>query len=106
MEVLSNKRLESSAIQRDFLGAHRLSLRQTFFGGGCCSSTFRTKDAFVSRIFIGCFIPSLYILLFLTNRYLPAALGHRFYGEERWEKTLLVGRLPKRKPCGRGWTAR
>ena len=107
MEVLSNKRLEKSTIHRDFLSAHGLSLRQTVFGAGLLLVyVVATKDAVViSRIFIAVFIPSLYLLLFLTNRYLPPLLGHRFYGEERWEKTLLVGRVSKAEAL-RPWLER
>ncbi len=107
VEVLSNKRLESNTIHRDFLGAHRLSLRQTFFGAGLLLIyVVATKDAVViSRIFIAVFIPSFYVLLFLTNRYLPRGLGQRFYGEERWEKTLLVGRVAKAEAL-RPWLER
>ena len=107
VEILTNKRLESSTIHRDFLGAHRLSLRQTFFGAGLLLVyVVATKDAVViSRLFIAVFIPSLYVLMFLTNRYLPRALGQRFYGEERWEKTLLVGRVAKAEAL-RPWLER
>ncbi len=96
MEMLSTKRFDSGTIHRDWLAAHRLSLHQTIFGAGLLLIyVVATKDAVISRVFTACFVPSLYVLMFLTNRYLPRVLGKRFFREERWEKTLLVGRVAK-----------
>ena len=96
IETLSNKQLKSGTVQRDFIDAHRLSFRQTLFVAILWFAYLvLTQDRTHSRTFIVCFIPSLYLLLLLTNRYLPRLLGKRFFGEERWEKTLLVGRVAK-----------
>jgi exopolysaccharide biosynthesis polyprenyl glycosylphosphotransferase len=106
IEMLSNKRLESGTIHRDFLGAHNLSLRQTLFSAGLLLVyVVATKDRLISRSFIAYFVPSLYVLLFLTNRYLPRVLGNRFFSEGRWEKTLLVGRVAKAEAL-RPWLER
>ena len=106
IEMLSNKRLESGTIHRDFLGAHNLSLRQTLFSAGLLLVyVVATKDRIISRVFIAYFVPSLYVVLFLTNRFLPRVLGNRFYSESRWEKTLLVGRVAKAEAL-RPWLER
>lgn len=106
IEMLSNKRLESGAVHRDFMGAHRLSLRQTLFAAGLLFVyVVATKDRTLSRTFTACFVPSLYVLLFLTNRYLTHVLGNRFFAEARWEKTLLVGRVAKAEAI-RPWLER
>ncbi len=97
IETLSNKRLESGTVHRDFIAAHRLSFRQTLFGAGLWFAYMvGTQDRVHSRTFVAVFIPSLYLLLLFTNRFLPRLLGRRFFfAEERWEKTLLVGRVGK-----------
>jgi exopolysaccharide biosynthesis polyprenyl glycosylphosphotransferase len=106
LETLSNRRLETHAFSRGFLDAHRLALRQTLFSGGLLLTYLvGTKDPVISRLFVATFIPSLYALLFLTHRYLPPALGRRFFGENRWEKTLLVGRVAKAEAL-RPWLER
>ena len=106
MEILSTKRFDSGTIHRDFLAAHRLSAHQTIFGAGLLLIyVVATKDAIISRVFTACFIPSLYVLMFLTNRYLPRMLGRSFFAEERWEKTLLVGRVARAEAL-RPWLER
>ena len=107
VETLSYRRTDTSTIRRgDFIGAHRASLRQTFFGMGLLFFYFvAAKDLTPSRQFLAVFIPSFYVMLFLTNRYLPAALGARFFGEGRWQKTLLVGRVAKAEEL-RPWLER
>jgi hypothetical protein len=56
IEMLSNKRLESGTIHRDFLGAHNLSLRQTLFSAGLLLVyVVATKDRLISRSFIAYF---------------------------------------------------
>ena len=106
LEMLSKKRLESGTIHREFVDAHRLSFRQTLFGAGLWFAYMvGTQDRTHSREFVACFVPSLYLLLLLTNRYLPSVLGRRFFGEERWEKTLLVGRVAKAEAL-RPWLER
>ena len=104
--MLSNKRLDSGTTRRDLIGAHRLSFRQTLFGAGLWFAYMvGTQDTTHSRTFVACFVPSLYLMLLLTNRFLPRALGQRFFGEERWEKTLLVGRVAKAEAL-RPWLER
>ncbi len=96
LEMLSDKRVDSGVLHRDFLSAHFLAIRQTLFSGGfLLLYVVATKDRTLSRLFAGCALPSLYFLLLLTSRYLPRILGKRFFDEARWEKTLLVGRVAK-----------
>ena len=96
LEMLSAKRLESSTLQRDFLSSHFLAIRQTFFSGGLLLLYIvATKDITISRLFAACVLPSIYVLLLLTSKFLPRYLGKRFFNESRWEKTLLVGRVAK-----------
>ena len=54
-----------------------------------------THDARISRLFFFSFIPLLYTLLYASNRYLPALLGHLTFGRGQRQKVLLVG--PRRK---------
>ena len=107
IEMLSKKRLETGTIHHDFVGAHRLSFRQTVFSVGLLFIyVFGAKNsATLSRVFTAVFVPSLYAMLFLTNRYLPRLLGNRFFGEERWERTLLVGRVARAEAL-RPWLER
>jgi hypothetical protein len=106
IEMLSAKRLESGTTHQDFLSAHNLSLRQTLFSAGLLLVyVVATKDQTISRWFIAYFVPSLYAMLFLTNRFLPRILGNRFFSEGRWEKTLLVGRVAKAEAL-RPWLER
>ena len=106
LEMLGTKRFDSGTIHRDWLAAHRLSAHQTIFGAGLLLVyVVATKDGIISRVFTAGFIPSLYVLLFLTNRYLPRMLGQRFFAEERWEKTLLVGRVARAEAL-RPWLER
>ena len=107
VETLSYRRADGVTIQRgDFVNAHRLSLRQTFFSVGLLFFYFvAAKDLTPSRTFLFVFIPSLYVLLFLSNRYLPRLLGLGFFREERWQKTLLVGRVAKAEAL-RPWLER
>ena len=107
IEMLSKKRLETGTIHRDFIGAHRLSFRQTVFSVGLLFVyVFGAKNsATLSREFTAVFVPSLYGMLFLTNRYFPRLLGNRFFGETRWERTLLVGRVAKAEAL-RPWLER
>ena len=106
LEILSTKRFDNGTIHRDWLAAHRLSIHQTIFGAGLLLIYLvATKDGVISRVFTATFVPSLYVMLFLTNRYLPRVLGRQFYAEERWEKTLLVGRVAKAEAL-RPWLER
>ena len=107
VETLSYRRADTGTVPRDdFIGAHRASLRQTFFGAGLLFFYFvAAKDLTPSRQFLAVFIPSMYAMLFLTNRYLPGVLGARFFGEGRWQKTLLVGRVAKAEAL-RPWLER
>ncbi len=107
VETLSYRRVDASSFQRgDFINAHRLSLRQTFFSIGLLFFYFvAAKDLTPSRQFLAVFIPSFYMMLFLTNRYLPGVLGARFFGEGRWQQTLLVGRVSKAEEI-RPWLER
>ena len=107
MEMLSKNRLETGSIHRDFIGAHRLSLRQMTFGVGLLFVyVVGTKSSMtLSRAFTGVFVPSFYVMLFVTNRYLPRLLGQRFFGENRWERTLLVGRVARAEAL-RPWLER
>ena len=105
-EVLSNKRLESGTVHRGLLDAHRLAFRQTLFGAGLWFAYMvGTQDRIHSRTFVACFVPSLYLMLLVTNRFLPRLLGQRFFGEGRWEKTLLVGRVARAEAL-RPWLER
>jgi lipopolysaccharide/colanic/teichoic acid biosynthesis glycosyltransferase len=106
VEKLSYKRPGANVVYRDFLNVHYLALRQTVFGAGLLLAfIFVTKDMAISRIFLVCFVPSMYLLLFLANRLLPVILSKRFFPESRWEKTLLVGRVAKAETL-RPWLER
>ncbi len=107
IEMLGKNRLETGSVHRDFVGAHRLSFRQTMFGVGLLFVyVVGAKDsATLSRAFTGVFVPSLYVMLFVTNRHLPRLLGQRFFGEKRWERTLLVGRVARTEAL-RPWLER
>lgn len=48
-------------------------------------------DSAISRIFFFSFIPLLYVLLFISNRFLPSLLGRLLFRREMLQKVLLVG---------------
>jgi putative colanic acid biosynthesis UDP-glucose lipid carrier transferase len=52
-------------------------------------------DAHISRLFFFTFIPLLYLVLYATNRFLPAPLGHLIFRRALQQKVLLMG--PRRK---------
>ncbi len=106
LEMLTNKRLELGTLHRGFLDAHRLAARQLFFSGGLLLLYLvANKDAVISRLFIAFYLPSLYLLLFVTSRFFPRIVGRSLYPEARWEKILLVG-SPNTLEKLRPWLAR
>jgi putative colanic acid biosynthesis UDP-glucose lipid carrier transferase len=54
-----------------------------------------SRDERMSRVFFFTFIPPLYVLLFVTNRYLPALLGRIVFARDQKQRILLVGPYDK-----------
>ncbi len=106
LEMLSGRRWESGTAHHDFISSQKMAARQILFSGGLLLIyLFATKDAVISRVFVASFLPSLYVMLLLTNRFLPGVLGCMLYHEGRWEKTLLVGRV-RRAETLKSWLER
>lgn len=105
LDALS-RRFATRETIRGILEAHRQALRQTVLSAGLLLMYLvGTRDPVISRFFILAFVPSLYVMLLLTNRYFPGVLGRSFFGESRWERTLLVGRVAKAEAL-RPWLER
>jgi putative colanic acid biosynthesis UDP-glucose lipid carrier transferase len=85
-------RFRHNVVQADFARQHRVSLRQTLIATTAMLLfiAFR-KDTYISRFFLAAFAPSLYVVLFTTNRYLAPLLSNRSFRGLREEKTLLIG---------------
>lgn len=106
IDSLRRRMDERAAASQGFLDAHRQALRQTILSAGLLLVYLvGTKDQVISRFFTLAYVPSLYVMLFLSNRYLPRVLGRSFFGESRWERTLLVGRVARAEAL-RPWLER
>ena len=94
LEVVTRDRMRfrHTVVQADFGRQHRIALRQTLIATTAMLLfiAFR-KDTYISRVFLGAFAPSLYMLLLLTNRYLAPLLSRRSFRGLREEKTILIG---------------
>jgi exopolysaccharide biosynthesis polyprenyl glycosylphosphotransferase len=84
-------RARASLFADSLLKQHRLSWRQTVFGlGSLVLYIVATKDQGLSRSFLAVFAPSLYLMLLLSNHYLPRWLAQLTFSRHE-EKTLLIG---------------
>ena len=97
LEALGNRHLHRHAhtlLRVNLLSNHNRSLGQLLHAAGLLLGYLvAAKDQTISRTFMAVFVPSLYLLLLLTNHYLPRLLAHWLFDGSRREKTLLVGRV-------------
>ncbi len=88
--------MELSPFEGGFPRQHQLSLRQTFYAiGTLFVYLVLTKDAMISRIFLGLCLPMFYLTLLLSNRYLSRRLAERLFGGLRKGRVLLIGPISK-----------
>jgi putative colanic acid biosynthesis UDP-glucose lipid carrier transferase len=79
------------------------SLRQTCFSAGVLLLLLvLTKDRFISRVFLGIFLPAEFLLLLILNRYAPRVLVRLLFNGEREERVLLIG-PPEQRARLEGW---
>jgi putative colanic acid biosynthesis UDP-glucose lipid carrier transferase len=68
------------------------SVRQTCFSLGVLFLFLvLTKDRFMSRFFLGIFLPAEFLSLLISNRYAPRLLVRLFLNGTREERVLLIG---------------
>ena len=85
-------------LQLDFLGALRLSLRQTLIIlGVVVLYLFAFKDAAMSRGFFFTLVPLLCVVLVELNAKLPRILAARMFHKRRRQPTILLGTTKKLK---------
>jgi exopolysaccharide biosynthesis polyprenyl glycosylphosphotransferase len=80
----------------DFQSNHRAALHDTSVAGAAILLVLvATKDLVISRIFLFSFLPLLYVLLFISHRFIPKILVRSFFSNGHLQKALLVGPLEK-----------
>jgi putative colanic acid biosynthesis UDP-glucose lipid carrier transferase len=78
--------------QLAFFPAHRQALRQTGFAAGLLFFVLTgERDATISRLFLFTFLPLLYVILVVTQRFFPALLQKLSFGGIRTHRVLLAG---------------
>jgi len=84
--------LDMTPFEEGFPRQHQLSLRQTFYAlGALFVYQVVAKDFVISRIFVGLYVPMLYLTLLLTNRYLSRRLAGYLFSGVRKGRVLLIG---------------
>lgn len=54
---------------------------------------FAARDNGISRVFLFTYLPALYVLLMVTNRYVPRLLASHIFSGKRRQRTIVVGSL-------------
>jgi putative colanic acid biosynthesis UDP-glucose lipid carrier transferase len=91
--------------QLSFNFCHRLALRQTFFAAGLLMFWLvGARDQTISRVFLFTFVPVLYGLLMVTQRFLPPLLQKMSYDGIRFHRILVAGGSQNVSKL-RGWLA-
>lgn len=91
-------RLKLNVLELEPGKANRITLQQTAIGiGALLLLLVGTKDQTISRAFLFSFIPVLYTVLFLSNRFLPRILAGLLFNGKYVHRTLLLG--PSHKAC-------
>ena len=97
IQALNNRQLHRhppTLVRITLLSTHKHSLTQLLYAAGLLLGYLvAAKDHTISRAFMAVFVPSLYVLLLLSNHYLPRLLAHWLFAGSRRERTLLVGRV-------------
>lgn len=85
-------RLKLNVLELEPGAATRMTLQQTaVILGALLLFLVSTKDQTISRVFLYSFIPVLYTVLFLSNRFLPRLLAGLLFGGKHIHRTLLLG---------------
>ncbi len=88
--------VELSHFEESFTKQHQLSLRQTLYAlGALLVYLVVTKDATISRIFLGVCFPMFYLTFLLSNRYLSRPLAKYLFSGVRKGRILLIGPMAK-----------
>jgi exopolysaccharide biosynthesis polyprenyl glycosylphosphotransferase len=78
--------------QRSFFDCQRAASRQLVFAAGLIIILLiGERDQTISRIFLFTFIPILYVILALTQRFLPPKIQKMSFGGIRVQRVLLAG---------------
>jgi len=93
----SGAEAQANLFERDFLGQHRLTLRQSIYTAGALLIylTAMKEGSFISRTFLAMYLPSLYLTLLCSNYFLPRTVARRVFAGLREERVLLVGSTHK-----------
>ena len=85
-------RLKLNVLELEPGKANRITLQQTgVILGALLLFLVAIKDQTISRVFLFSFIPVLYTVLFLSNRFLPGVLANFLFSGRRTHRTLLLG---------------
>lgn len=83
---------DSNVLNLDMVQCYRLTLREVLH---VVIALFlylvAAKDQAMSRVFLFTYLPLLYLVLFVSNRRLPAVLAQLFFRGRRQQRTLLLG---------------
>jgi putative colanic acid biosynthesis UDP-glucose lipid carrier transferase len=94
--ALRAEQKKKSLLHIGTVGSLRLALRQVFMAlTALLLFLFATKDAAISRIFLSCYIPVLWLGLAVSNRLIPRTLAGVFFEGSRAEGALLMGSVEK-----------
>jgi exopolysaccharide biosynthesis polyprenyl glycosylphosphotransferase len=89
--------------QRSFFDCQRAATRQTVFAAGLTILLLiGERDRTISRLFLFTFLPILYAVLVLTQRWLPPVLRKASFGGIRIQRVLLAGSFAN-VPKLQGW---
>ena len=85
-------RLKLNVLELEPGKANRITLQQTgVIVGVLLLFLVAMKDQTISRVFLFSFIPVLFTVLFLSNRFLPGVLANFLFSGKRMHRTLLLG---------------
>ncbi|MBC8166527.1 MAG: exopolysaccharide biosynthesis polyprenyl glycosylphosphotransferase [Bryobacteraceae bacterium] len=92
IDLLRSTDVRSSLLHLDVIQSHRLSIRQTTtIVGVLLFFLVAAKDQTISRVFLFTYASLLYLVLCLTNRYLPRFLAAFVFNRKREQRTILLG---------------
>ena len=92
LDLTRSKLIRTNLLHMDVLRNHQVSLRQTLMVlGVVLVFLVAAKDLVISRAFLFSWIPFLYLVFFLTNRWVPRFLARCAFTNQHCARTVLLG---------------